>query len=92
MVFGFPGRTMQYLPSVAVEQIIRFNDPAKIAIREKALRVMDEAMRKDEGIKIQYAAKYAGVENSYKKWQGEVLGINRTNALEKKKNVLLASG
>jgi hypothetical protein len=85
MVFGFPGRTMEYLPSVAVEQIINSNNPAKIAIRDRALLVIDEAMRKDEGIKIQYASKYAGVQNAYKKWQGEVLGINRTKALNKKR-------
>ena len=39
----------------------------------------------DEQIKIQYAAKYAGIQNSYKKWQGEVLGLTSTNALGKKK-------
>ncbi len=85
MVFGFPGRTTQYLQSAAVEQIMTVNDPAKIAIREKALAVIDGYMRKDEQIKIQYAAKYAGIQNSYKKWQGEVLGLTSTNALGKKK-------
>jgi hypothetical protein len=85
MVFGFPGRTAQYLQSAAVEQIMTVNDPAKIAIREKALAVIDGYMRKDEQIKIQYAAKYAGIQNSYKKWQGEVLGLTSTNALGKKK-------
>ncbi len=85
MVFGFPGRTTQYLHSSAVEQIMNVNDPAKIGIREKALTVIDGYMRKDEQIKIQYAAKYAGIQNSYKKWQGEVLGLTSTNALGKKK-------
>lgn len=85
MVFGFPGRTTEYLHSSAVEQIIRVNDPAKIAIREKALHVIDGFMRKDEQIKIQYAAKYAGIQNSYKKWQGEVQGLTSTNAIGKKK-------
>ena len=42
-------------------------------------------MRKDEQIKIQYAAKYAGISNAWKKWQGEVLGLTRTNAVDKKK-------
>ncbi|HEX6849680.1 MAG TPA: S46 family peptidase [Chitinophagaceae bacterium] len=85
MVFGFPGRTMEYLPASAVEQIMTVNDPAKILIREKALGVMDVYMRKDEQIKIQYAAKYASIQNSYKKWQGEVLGLTRTDAVGKKK-------
>ncbi len=85
MIFGFPGTTRQYLPAVAVEQIMKVNDPAKIAIREKALSVIDGFMRKDEQIKIQYASKYAGIQNSYKKWQGEVLGLTSTDAVGKKK-------
>lgn len=85
MVFGFPGRTTEYLPSSAVEQIMNVNDPAKISIREKALGVMDFYMRKDEKIKIQYAAKYANVENNYKKWKGEILGLTITKALDKKR-------
>ena len=84
MVFGFPGRTTQYLHSAAVEQIRTINDPAKIAIRDRALKVIDGFMRKDEGIKIQYAAKYASIQNAYKKWQGEVLGLTRTDAVGKK--------
>lgn len=85
MVFGFPGRTTEYLHSAAVDQIMTVNDPAKINIREKALGVMDNFMRNDEQIKIQYAAKYASVQNYYKKWQGEVLGLTRTDAVGKKK-------
>src|SRR5687767_2839727 len=85
MVFGFPGRTTEYLHSSAVEQIMTVNDPAKIAIRDKVLAVIDGFMRNDEQIKIQYAAKYAGISNSWKKWQGEVLGLTRTQAINKKK-------
>lgn len=85
MVFGFPGRTMEYLHSSAVEQIMKVSDPIKIGIRDRALAVIDGFMRKDEQIKIQYAAKYAGISNAWKKWQGEVLGLTRTDALGKKK-------
>src|SRR4030095_8033757 len=86
MVFGFPGRTTEYLHSAAVEQIMKVNDPAKIGIREKALNVIDGFMRRDEQVKIMYASKYANIQNSYKKWQGEVLGLTSSNALEKKKS------
>ncbi len=85
MVFGFPGRTNEYLHSSAIEQIVRVSDPAKIAIRTKALGVIDGFMRKDEEIKIQYAAKYASISNAWKKWQGEVLGLTKTNAVAKRK-------
>lgn len=84
MVFGFPGRTTEYLHSSAVQQIMKVNDPAKIAIRGNALQVMDRFMRKDEQIKIQYAAKYAGIENAYKKWKGEIVGLGMSDAVGKK--------
>jgi len=85
MVFGFPGKTTEYLPAIAVKQIAEVNDPAKIAVRDKALAILNSFMRKDEKIKIEYAAKYATVSNSWKKWKGEVLGLTRTDALDKKK-------
>jgi hypothetical protein len=85
MVFGFPGKTTEYLHSAAVSQIMEVNDPAKIAIRDKALTVINDFMRKDEQIKIQYAEKYALISNAWKKWKGEILGLTRTNAVEKKK-------
>jgi hypothetical protein len=84
MVFGFPGRTTEYLPSAAVAQIMNVSDPAKIGIREKALSVLNGYMRQDEGIRIQYASKYAGIENAYKKWKGEVLGLRSKNVVAKK--------
>jgi hypothetical protein len=77
---------MEYLHSEAVDQIGKVNDPAKIAIRNKALTVIDSFMRKDEQIKIQYAAKYTTMSNPWKKWHGEVLGLTRTNAVDKKKS------
>ena len=86
MVLGFPGKTNQYLPSEAVQQIVSVNDPAKILVRDKALAVIDKYMRADEAIKIQYASKYAGIANAWKKWQGEVLGLTKTNAVQKKLN------
>ena len=87
MVFGFPGRTNEYLHSSAIEQIVRVSDPAKIAIRTKALGVIDGFMRTDEEIKIQYAAKYATIANAWKKWQGEILGLTKTNAVAKRKEL-----
>jgi hypothetical protein len=87
MVFGFPGKTTEYLHSAAVEQIINVSDPAKIGIREKALQVLNGFMRSNEKIKIQYAAKYAGIENSYKKWKGEILGLQSTDAIAKKQEL-----
>ena len=85
MVMGYPGRTNEYLPAVAVEQILNELNPAKIEIRDKALKVVDGFMRKDNAIKIQYASKYAGIANYWKKWIGESLGLKKSNAIEIKR-------
>ena len=85
LVFGYPGKTNEYLPSVAINQIANELNPAKIEIREQALKVADCFMRKDNAIKIQYASKYAGTANYWKKWQGETLGIKKSNAIAVKK-------
>jgi hypothetical protein len=85
MVFGFPGRTQQYLPSYAVSQILESINPARIKIREEALSIMDKYMRANEAIKIKYASKYASIANYWKKWVGESQGLKQTNAVDKKK-------
>jgi len=85
LVFGFPGRTNEYLPAVGVDQIVNVLNPAKIEIRENALKIVDKFMKSDEKIRIQYASKYASIANYWKKWIGEDQGIHQTNAIQKKK-------
>ncbi|MBB1138385.1 S46 family peptidase [Myroides sp. WP-1] len=85
MVFGYPGQTQEYLPSYAIEQIINDLNPAKIGVRDVALKITDEYMRNDQAIKIQYASKYAGTANYWKKWIGESQGLKKSNAVAAKK-------
>ena len=84
MVYGFPGRTQEYIPKEAVRTIFENTDPNRIKLRDIRLKIMGEAMRNNDTIRLQYASKYANVENAYKKWQGEVLGLKRLNAIEVK--------
>lgn len=86
LVFGFPGRTSQYLPASAIAQTLNTLNPARIAIRDASLKIMDKYMREDEAIKIKYASKYASLANAWKKWIGESQGLRQTNAIQKKKN------
>ena len=85
LVFGYPGKTNEYLPAVAIEQIVNELNPAKIEIRDKALKVADGFMRKDNAIKIQYASKYARIANYWKKWIGETQGLKKSNAVALKR-------
>jgi hypothetical protein len=42
-------------------------------------------MRTDAATRIQYASKYASVANYWKKWIGEVEGLKKSNAVDKKR-------
>lgn len=85
MVFGYPGRTTQYLTSDAVKLIREQRNPDRIAIRDTKLDIMGRHMAGDPKVRIQYASKHAGVSNAWKKWQGENLGIDRLSAIDKKR-------
>ncbi|QSS97655.1 S46 family peptidase [Psychroflexus sp. ALD_RP9] len=85
LIFGFPGRTSEYLPAIAVEQLVNTINPSRIKIREAALKEQDVFMRNSQDIKIKYASKYAGIANYYKKWIGENQGLKKSNAIAIKK-------
>ncbi len=84
MVYGYPASTRLYLPSFMIELIANESNPEKIDIRRKKLDIMGNSMAADPKVRIQYASKYAGVANAWKKWVGESKGLNRFNAVEKK--------
>lgn len=86
MVYGFPGRTDEYLTEAAVRQTGEVLDPAKVAIRDRVLKTLDGFMRKDPAVKIAYVSKYAGIANAWKKWLGEMQGLKTYKALEKKRD------
>lgn len=87
MVFGFPGRTTEYLPSPAVELIQKVSDPIRVKARTVRLGVWDEGMKKDAKVRIQYASKYAGVSNYHKKWAGEIHGLERAEGIKVKQEI-----
>ncbi len=85
LVFGFPGVTEQYLPSPAIEQRINVVNPILIGIRDRSLNVINEAMRRDAQVRIQYASKQARIANAWKKWIGESQGVKATDGIGRKK-------
>src|SRR5258705_2075417 len=86
MVYGFPGRTTEYIPASAVDMIMNGTDPNRVAVRDLRLKIMDEGIHISDTVQLKYLPKYKGIANAYKKWQGEVLGLKSFNALEKKKS------
>lgn len=85
MVYGFPGSTDEYLPAAALQQILDVTNPARIGIRDVALKILMSKMKVDDATRIKYASKYARISNYHKKWTGESLGLKKSNAVQKKK-------
>ncbi|SDX45602.1 S46 family peptidase [Hymenobacter psychrophilus] len=84
MVFGFPGRTNEYLTSWGVDEVYSLSNPAKIAIRDAKLKALDTDMKVSDKVRIQYAAKYASLANYWKKWIGENRGLRKLDAVRVK--------
>lgn len=84
MVFGYPGSTNQYVPSYHIDMVKNYVNPKMIAIRTGKINIMEAAMATDRLIRIQYSAKKSGIANSWKKWIGEIQGLERMNTIGKK--------
>ena len=87
MVFGFPGRTEQYLTSDAVDHVINRLNPMRIAMRDEGLAVINAARASSDALRIAYAAKQSSVANAWKKWKGQNRGLTELKALDKKRKL-----
>ena len=69
MIMGYPGRTNRFFTSPELKNLL---DKQDIAIAARTIRqdIMMEDMLADPKVKIQYANKYAGSSNGWKKWIG----------------------
>lgn len=84
-VFGYPGTTRQFLTSQAVDFVQNVEDPTRIKLRTECLNVYNEAMQKSPAQRLRYASTVASIANGWKKWQGELKGLKRMNAIDRKK-------
>lgn len=86
MVYGFPGRTQEYLTSYAVSFIMNQQDPLRVDLRGKRLEIIEADMKKNDTLRLMYTGRHASVANYHKKWNGEMQGLKKSNAVEKKQN------
>ena len=83
-IYGFPGRTQEYIHSEGVRYIEEIGDPHKINLRTLRLDIQKKYMSESQKVRIQYSSKNASVANAWKKWQGEVKGIKKMKTVQKK--------
>ena len=80
MIMGYPGRTTRFQTSPELKHQIEQND-IRIAARTVRQDVMLEDMLADPKVKIQYASKYSGSTNGWKKWQGMKLAFDKLDII-----------
>ena len=83
-IYGFPGRTQEYIHSEGVRYIEETGNPHKIRLRTLRLDIMSRHQAQSQKVRIQYSSKHAGVANAWKKWQGEMKGIRKMNTVRNK--------
>lgn len=86
-IYGFPGRTMEYLHSEAVRFIEEKANPLRISLRTIRLDIMNREQNRDPEIRIKYAVKNSRIANAWKKWQGELQGIIKLETVKNKQTL-----
>ncbi len=83
MIMGYPGSTSRFQTAAQLKQMLEQND-VRIAARTVRQEVMLEDMLADPAVKIQYASKYSGSTNGWKKWQGMKLAFANLGIIDRK--------
>ena len=87
MVFGYPGRTQEYLTAVEMDQLVNVENARRVEIRDELLSIMDAEMRSDAEVQLKYASKYARIANGWKKWIGQIEGVKFSKGIDRKRRL-----
>lgn len=87
MVFGYPGRTQEYLTAVEMNQLVNVENVRRVEIRSVLLAIMDAEMRASAEVQLKYASKYARIANGWKKWIGQIEGVQFSKGLDRKRRL-----
>ncbi len=85
MVAGYPGSTRTYIPSFALEKIIFTENVHKVAIRREKMNILNSAIEENPNLKYRYTTRLSSVGNSYLRWRGEIMGVNRIDLVNLKR-------
>lgn len=80
MIMGYPGHTQRFQSAVSLQEMIKKQD-VSIAARTLRQNIMKEGMEADPTVRLQYASKYAGSSNGWKKWIGEKKAFENLNII-----------
>lgn len=82
MIMGYPASTSRFETSPELRLRLETND-IRIAVRTVRQEIMLRHMLADPAVKIQYASKYSGSSNGWKKWKGMKLAFERLDIIRR---------
>ena len=86
MIMGYPGSTERYLPSSAIEQAYKNDNPDFVRLMNTRLEIMKAGMDADAKVRIQLASDYASLANSWKYFKGMNEDLQRRKLWDVKKS------
>ena len=79
-IMGYPGRTQRFQTAAELQDMVEINN-LRVEARTVRQKVMWDEMMADPVVRLQYADKFAGSANGWKKWQGEDLAFKKLNII-----------
>jgi hypothetical protein len=87
MILGYPGSTMRYFTSWEINEIMKITNPNRIKIRGMRQDILMADMQADQKVNIQYASKFSGSSNYWKKSIGENIGLVKLKVITEKQEL-----
>ena len=84
MIVGYPGRTNRFMTSYEVRETSEISNAVTILVRKVRQDILQADMEADPKVRLQYASKFAGSSNSYKKSVGMNETFAKLNVLERR--------
>ena len=85
MIMGFPGRTYRYREASSVELARDETLPVTVDLYGARMDIINQASRKDRATEIKYASTMRRLSNTFKKFEGMLDGIRRSDVVSLKR-------
>lgn len=84
-ILGYPGRTFRHTSSHYLEYESRLRMPWIVEWYGHQIKTMEEMSRKDRTVALKLSSPIKGLANTWKNYQGKLLGIDRLDLVERKR-------
>ena len=81
MLAGYPGTTYRHRTAAEFDEQVNWTLPARVAVFDQLIDVIETAGRQDADAKTRYAAQLQSLKNNRKRAAGELEGLRRSDAV-----------